>query len=428
MKNFFSRFAKSPLLWGGVAAFGFYAVLDAGAFDAVPLVRRYVARHEVEYVTTVMFFIALAALLLRVLDVWGQLRRLGRSKELLGVVPSAPQPAAKVGELRERIDSESGLKATDYLRRRLDETLDHVERQGSAERLDEQLRYLSEMDAVHVHESHSLFRLIVWAIPILGFLGTVMGITLAIANLDPSTLEESMDAVTVGLASAFDTTALALALSLVLMFCKFLVDNLESRLLSEVDRRADVELLGRFETELGGPNGELVAMVRRTVQEMVQSTEGLVKRQIGLWQESLATGEKRWSAAAAEEGRRWQSALKEGLAESFRVHSEQLIEAEKQTIKSNHRHWSQVQERSRTRGRFGRHASGGNDRTGQDAYPGDRSEREGLATTGITQQKPGRAGRLSQLREDGDEPGGRDPPSQRPAQRRGRRSLSDRTR
>lgn len=263
---------------------------------------------------------------------------------LLGTVPAAPQPAASVGALRERLRSHSGLKPADALARRLDDVLDHVERQGSGERLDEQLRYLSEMEAVRAHESGALFRIIVWAIPILGFLGTVMGITIAIANLDPTTLEESMNEVTLGLAVAFDTTALALALSLVLMFGKFFVDSLESRLFAAVDRRADAELLGRFETEPGGPNGELVAMVRRAVGEMVRATETLVHKQAALWQESLAAGEKRWSAAAAEESRRWQVGLKEGLTESFRVHSEQLIEAEKQTIKSNHRHWSQVQE------------------------------------------------------------------------------------
>lgn len=344
MKKVLCWLLKSPLLWGGLGAFGFYALLDAGAFASLPMVERYVAGHPVEYVTTVMFFVALASLVLRTIDTQGQWWRLWRSVRLLGTVPAAPQPAASVGALRERLRSHSGLKPADALARRMDDVLDHVERQGSGERLDEQLRYLSEMEAVRAHESGALFRIIVWAIPILGFLGTVMGITIAIANLDPTTLEESMNEVTLGLAVAFDTTALALALSLVLMFGKFFVDSLESRLFAAVDRRADAELLGRFETEPGGPNGELVAMVRRTVGEMVRATETLVQKQAALWQESLAAGEKRWSAAAAEESRRWQAGLKEGLTESFRVHSEQLIEAEKQTIKSNHRHWSQVQE------------------------------------------------------------------------------------
>ena len=57
-------------------------------------------------------------------------------------------------------------------------------------------------------------RLIVWAIPILGFLGTVIGITMALNAIDPKAVEESMMQVTTGLGVKFDTTALALAWAL----------------------------------------------------------------------------------------------------------------------------------------------------------------------------------------------------------------------
>ncbi|MEI2659369.1 MAG: MotA/TolQ/ExbB proton channel family protein [Bifidobacterium adolescentis] len=52
-----------------------------------------------------------------------------------------------------------------------------------------------------------LIRTITWAVPILGFLGTVIGITMAIANITPDQLESSLGEVTAGLAVAFDTTA-----------------------------------------------------------------------------------------------------------------------------------------------------------------------------------------------------------------------------
>ncbi len=58
--------------------------------------------------------------------------------------------------------------------------LQHVRRHGSAETLDDELKYLSDIDAGRLHTGYGLFRVIVWAIPILGFLGTVIGITMAL--------------------------------------------------------------------------------------------------------------------------------------------------------------------------------------------------------------------------------------------------------
>ena len=66
---------------------------------------------------------------------------------------------------------------------------------------------LADQAAERLHESYSLVRTITWAVPILGFLGTVVGITMAIANVTPEQLDTSLGEVTDGLAVAFDTTA-----------------------------------------------------------------------------------------------------------------------------------------------------------------------------------------------------------------------------
>ena len=95
----------------------------------------------------------------------------------------------------------------------------------SAAGLKDQLKFFSETAADALHDSHSLLQTIIWAIPIMGFLGTVLGITLAIANVTPDKLDTSLPEVTSGLAIAFDTTALALVLSMILMFGQHLVDR-----------------------------------------------------------------------------------------------------------------------------------------------------------------------------------------------------------
>src|SRR5205085_5071560 len=120
--------------------------------------------------------------------------------------------------------------------------LDFLKNRGSARGLDDQLRALADEDALALDGSYSLTRFITWAIPILGFLGTVLGITGAISGVTPEVLENSLSTVTDGLALAFDATALGLALTMTTMFLSFLVERAEQNILASVDRFVENQL------------------------------------------------------------------------------------------------------------------------------------------------------------------------------------------
>ena len=83
----------------------------------------------------------------------------------------------------------SSLRGT-YLGRRICDALELVERKGSADSLDADLQHLSDQDGGRAHDSYGLVRIIIWAIPMLGFLGTVVGITDAIGGIDANELTE----------------------------------------------------------------------------------------------------------------------------------------------------------------------------------------------------------------------------------------------
>ena len=89
--------------------------------------------------------------------------------------------------------------------------------------------YLHEVDL-----RYSLIRYVIWAIPTLGFIGTVIGISLALnfagqVDLqDPNLLAE----LTKRLAIAFDTTLLALLMSAVLVLAQHVVQAGEERALN----------------------------------------------------------------------------------------------------------------------------------------------------------------------------------------------------
>ena len=169
-----------------------------------------------------------------------------------------------------------------YIVNRAAAVLDFLCSRGSADELDDQLRSLADNDAIALEGSYSLIRFITWAMPILGFLGTVLGITQSISGVTPEKLEHDLNQVTDGLALAFDTTALALALTMITMFFSFIVDRAEQGVLESVDRFADRQLAHRFE-RTGADGGEFVEVVRQNTQVLLEATEGLVQRQVDLW-------------------------------------------------------------------------------------------------------------------------------------------------
>ena len=105
--------------------------------------------------------------------------------------------------------------------------------------LNEQLRLLWQRSA----ESYLLPRYINWAVPILGFIGTVLGISLAsngirliIGSADGlSKLSGDLGQAIAPLGIAFDTTLIALSLSVVLTLAQTLVQRQEERLLANIE-------------------------------------------------------------------------------------------------------------------------------------------------------------------------------------------------
>jgi biopolymer transport protein ExbB/TolQ len=311
---------RSPIIWGGLAAVGFFALVHRGPLGT-PLILRYCAGHPIEYIETGMFFIALAVLILKALDLIVQYQALAESPLGPKLKAMPPSSGASLGEKLDRLT----LIGQTYFVRRLRAAIEHVERRGSAEQLDDELKYLADMDAARLSASYGLFRVVIWAIPILGFLGTVVGITEAIASLN---LDESMiGQVKAGLALAFDTTSLALSLSIVLMAVQFLVDQAENKLLEAVDRRTSEELEGRFEIMPTGPDGHTAA-VRRMGESLLEAVERLVGRQVELWQASQDAAAARWTQMSEAAGQRLQTSLAAAMKESLSQHAEHLAAVE----------------------------------------------------------------------------------------------------
>jgi hypothetical protein len=187
---------------------------------------------------------------------------------------------------------------------------------------------------------------VIWAAPMLGFLGTVVGITEALGELDPNLLaEKPQDAIKLllgGLYVAFDTTAQALLLSMVLMFIQFLADRMEINLLSTVDEIVNDEIAGRFQ-ELGGTGDPHLASIHRGLQTVLQSTGELVAKQSVLWQESFHKSQQWWQDAMQATGKTMQTSLAGAMQNAVEHHAVTLAKIEERSSEQLGRRWEQWQ-------------------------------------------------------------------------------------
>jgi len=111
----------------------------------------------------------------------------------------------------------------------------------------------SSRDTSTSDSSYSLCRVLIWAIPIMGFIGTVQGLAVAVSGFgvlggsaDIGAIKSAIGQVTVGLAVAFDTTLLALLLTTFLMFPLSFIQRNEEGLFVELDNYLDDALLSRL--------------------------------------------------------------------------------------------------------------------------------------------------------------------------------------
>ena len=330
-----------PIVYGLSATAAFYIFTLRGPLD-LPTVNRYFAAHPVSFLATGMFFVGAAALILKLRDVMSNASAL--NEQLLPDPPTGGQRVGEAMRLLEHLSQLSEPVRNSYLGRRLRDGLQFVTRRGMADEIDEELKYLADQELTRQHNSFALVRIIIWATPMLGFLGTVIGVAQALGNLDASELatnaDVAMEKLLSGLYVAFDTTALALCLSIVLMFIQFFVDGLETQVLEEADSLATAQLSGRFQ-QFAGRLDPYVVPIERMSQAVIQSSEQLVGKQVNLWQVTLGEMQQQWHQMMSLAGDSLRESLSVSLDGSLTSHADRLVELEKSAAAEAEARWKQ---------------------------------------------------------------------------------------
>jgi biopolymer transport protein ExbB/TolQ len=113
---------------------------------------------------------------------------------------------------------------------------------GSIQAVSDTIKESCDVESERLDSELSMVRYIAWAIPSVGFIGTVRGIGEALGQAYKA-VEGDITGVTVSLGVAFNSTFVALVLSIIIMFCLHQLQLSQERLVLDCQRYADKRLL-----------------------------------------------------------------------------------------------------------------------------------------------------------------------------------------
>ncbi len=210
----------------------------------------------VSFANTLFFFWAAAICYLKMLKL-----KLQRRAMLLDVLPKDLGATINAQNVGAFIDHVYGLpvKLRDSLMvNRIRKALEFFEVRQNVSEVSSMMGSQSAIDGSRIMGSYILLRAFLWAIPLLGFIGTVVGLSHAISGMSFGNVEDvgkivgSINNVTSGLGTAFDATLLGLVFAVFLNFPLNSLSKHEEEALNDIDAYCNEVLLPRLDDGAAG--------------------------------------------------------------------------------------------------------------------------------------------------------------------------------
>ena len=159
------------------------------------------------------------------------------------------------GEVLQRIRAHSDRPKDFLLFRRIDMALSNLGNIGEVRDVGAVLESQADSDASSVDSSYTVIRSLIWTIPILGFIGTVVGLSQAIGSFtavlndaggDAGSIKSKLGPVVGGLATAFETTLVALLAAVIIQLLSTWVYKREEALLDGITDFTTEHVLSRL--------------------------------------------------------------------------------------------------------------------------------------------------------------------------------------
>jgi hypothetical protein len=206
---------------GAIATAAFFGMLQLPGLAGSGFAAIFTDRGPTQHAVMFLFFWSLAILGLK----WLKLRFQWRSLDVR-VIPNEPGfvlSTTTVNRVLDHIHDCVDDPRHFVLFNRIVVALANLRNLGHVGDVDDILRSQAAQDESAMETSYALIQGFVWAIPVLGFIGTVLGLSGAIGQFsgvlgdagDIAQITSALKGVTGGLATAFDTTLVALVAALV---------------------------------------------------------------------------------------------------------------------------------------------------------------------------------------------------------------------
>jgi hypothetical protein len=207
-------------LLGGILTGLFFGSLQAQPLRESTFADVFINRGPTQFAVVFLFFWSLMILAIK----WLKLQFQWKSLDVR-VIPNEPGftlSTATVGKVLDHIHDCVDDPRHFVLFNRIVVALSNLRNLGHVGDVDDILRSQASQDESAMETSYALVQGFVWAIPVLGFIGTVLGLSEAIGQFsgvlgdagDISQITSALKGVTGGLATAFDTTLVALVAAL----------------------------------------------------------------------------------------------------------------------------------------------------------------------------------------------------------------------
>jgi biopolymer transport protein ExbB/TolQ len=216
------------------------------------LSEKFTDRGFTPYAIVFLFFWGIATLFVK----WRKLKFQEKALDL-AVVPQEPDFSLNTKTAQEvlvRTETLVDSARNFILLNRIEVALSNLRNIGQISDVTSILGNQSKIDEQQVASSYNLIRGFIWATPVLGFIGTVLGLGDAIGGFgdtiagtqEVEAIKESLGGVTAGLSTAFDTTLVGLLATISLHFLTNFLKFGESLFLDQCNDYCQVHVLAKL--------------------------------------------------------------------------------------------------------------------------------------------------------------------------------------
>ncbi|HTQ38745.1 MAG TPA: MotA/TolQ/ExbB proton channel family protein [Pirellulales bacterium] len=293
-----------PMAVAALLTVAFYVIVYR-EFPKGSLIHRYTTEHVVEYVVVAFF-------------IWGIVdvvfKLCGFPLEVLALrQPGLPErngkePVANARALYAQLLGRPKWFLDSRYGQRLAKALGYLQEKESADGFHDYLRYLATQDEEKTHGNYGLVRFICWVAPVLGILGTVIHFGSAFGGLSVDEIGDNLAKVVGEIGTAFNTTTVALAAAITMMFSLFMCEKTERGIIHSISRRVDLELLNRFEV-----TDESLTPFLQAVQVGNQATltalDSRLEKQLQIWASAFTRLQQESDKRLQTHGQMWEQSL-----------------------------------------------------------------------------------------------------------------------